>query len=271
MLLDGGVWRSVHTDELGTPRVISTSDTAATVLWRARYESFGQAAINADVDGNGQSIEFNLRLPGQYYDAESGLHYNNQRSYDPATGRYIQTDPYGQYDHTNRYQYALNDPTGYTDPTGEFANVLVCTAACVAWESVTDPCFSPGKAAISCALDCLNPRKFLKLLRMADRLRKRTDGHHQITQEALKKLKERNRKGAYEAAKGRRGEPNIDEISRAEHKHRHRNQERYGPGGWQNHRVDKLIRDAGGYRNVTPAQIRRIREQVRREGRGGFL
>jgi len=41
------------------------------------------------------ALPFNLRFPGQYYDRETGLHYNYFRDYDPGTGRYIESDPMG--------------------------------------------------------------------------------------------------------------------------------------------------------------------------------
>ena len=36
-----------------------------------------------------------LRFQGQYYDAETGLHYNRFRYYDPDAGRFISRDPIG--------------------------------------------------------------------------------------------------------------------------------------------------------------------------------
>jgi len=41
------------------------------------------------------TIEMNMRFPGQYYDQETGLHYNYFRTYDPSTGRYLEADPLG--------------------------------------------------------------------------------------------------------------------------------------------------------------------------------
>jgi len=60
----------------------------------------------------------NVRLPGQYYDLETGLHYNYFRTYDPATGRYLEADPIGQAGGLNPYGYALNSPLSFGDPLG---------------------------------------------------------------------------------------------------------------------------------------------------------
>ena len=51
-------------------------------------------------------MTFNLRFPGQYFDAESNLHYNYFRDYDPRTGRYIESDPVGLLGGLNTYLYA---------------------------------------------------------------------------------------------------------------------------------------------------------------------
>ena len=79
------------------------SDATGRKVWEAEYEPFGKATVNEDPDGDGKLVTNNLRFPGQYYDAETGLHYNYHRDYDPVTGRYLQPDPIGLLGGLNPY------------------------------------------------------------------------------------------------------------------------------------------------------------------------
>ncbi|MDO3382376.1 RHS repeat-associated core domain-containing protein [Gilvimarinus algae] len=108
---------TIHGDHLGTARFATRID--GKVAWRANSEAFGKAFIYNDVDKDGQSLVLNTRFPGQYYDAESGLHYNLHRYYDPKLGRYISSDPIGLGGGINTYGYAYANPITYIDPTGE--------------------------------------------------------------------------------------------------------------------------------------------------------
>lgn len=65
------------------------------------------------------SLDSTKRLPGQYYDDETGLLYNYQRIYDPSIGRYITSDRIGLVGGSNTYGYALQNPNGFYDPNGE--------------------------------------------------------------------------------------------------------------------------------------------------------
>jgi RHS repeat-associated protein len=64
------------------------------------------------------TFTFNLRLPGQYADAETGLFYNHFRDYDPQIGRYVQSDPIGLAGGLNTYAYADGAPTQLADRFG---------------------------------------------------------------------------------------------------------------------------------------------------------
>ncbi|MGH8123158.1 MAG: RHS repeat-associated core domain-containing protein, partial [Rudaea sp.] len=107
----------LETDHLGTPRqAIKPGSTPAsdTLVWKWDY--FGSAfGTNAP---NPQTLTANLRFPGQYFDSETGLNYNYFRDYEPGTGRYVESDPIGEYGGVNTYAFVGNDPLTGIDPYG---------------------------------------------------------------------------------------------------------------------------------------------------------
>ena len=81
---------------------------------RAQQEAGGVQSIT----GTGA---LNLRFPGQWFQLETGLHYNWHRSYDPTLGRYTQPDPLGFVDGPSVYEYAKGSPQRWVDPTGRMS------------------------------------------------------------------------------------------------------------------------------------------------------
>jgi len=100
-----------HNDRLGTPELMTDSNKMQ--VWKADYDAFGEAAVDP-----ASTVVNNFRFPGQYYDAETGLHYNGHRYYDPKTGRYLTPDPVGLEGGINPYAYAVGDPVNKIDPSG---------------------------------------------------------------------------------------------------------------------------------------------------------
>jgi RHS repeat-associated protein len=115
-----------HTHINGAPEELT--DVGGTVVWRARYRTWGNLALqeateprllpNNDRPTSPQA----LRLQGQYADSETGLYYNTFRYYDPDVGRFISEDPIGLEGGLNLYQFAANadswiDPWGWAPST----------------------------------------------------------------------------------------------------------------------------------------------------------
>lgn len=103
-------------DHLKTPRAVM--DDTGKVVWRWESDAFGSTPANEDPDKDGVKVTMNLRFPGQYYDQESGLHYNWHRYYDPAIGRYTQADPIGMRGGINGFTYVEGNPLSDIDPLG---------------------------------------------------------------------------------------------------------------------------------------------------------
>jgi RHS repeat-associated protein len=106
----GDSYHSIVTDHLGTAREMI--DKQGAVVWRLGYKSFGEGTPDA---ATGDSCPF--RFQGQYHDAETGLHYNRFRYYDPDVGSYTSQDPGVLGGGLNQYLYVVN-PTGWVDPLG---------------------------------------------------------------------------------------------------------------------------------------------------------
>nr|WP_244858303.1 RHS repeat-associated core domain-containing protein [Pseudomonas sp. PP3] len=106
-----------HLDHLGTPQELT--DYSGEIVWSARYTGYGK--VSQITHGGGEQLEQPLRFQGQYFDAESGLHYNRHRYYHPDTGRYLTPDPVKLAGGLNAYRYTPN-PTGWVDPLGLSGN-----------------------------------------------------------------------------------------------------------------------------------------------------
>ncbi|MBI6732898.1 RHS domain-containing protein, partial [Pseudomonas amygdali] len=99
-----------HTDQIGTP--LEMTDAEGQIVWQAKYRAWG--AVEKLVVNE---VEQNLRFQGQYFDVETGLHYNTFRYYDPEIGRFTTQDPIGFLGGFNLYQYSPS-PIGWIDPWG---------------------------------------------------------------------------------------------------------------------------------------------------------
>nr|WP_237403061.1 RHS repeat-associated core domain-containing protein [Pseudomonas sp. MWU318] len=104
-------------DHLGTPQELT--DYSGEIVWSAQYDAYGKVA--AITLAGEDYLDQSLRFQGQYFDAESGLHYNRHRYYDPRLGRYLTPDPIKLAGGLNQYRYVPN-PTGWVDPLGLTSN-----------------------------------------------------------------------------------------------------------------------------------------------------
>jgi RHS repeat-associated protein len=125
-----GIYHFVN-DHLGTPQRLITA--TGTIVWQAAYFPFGKAQVTT------ATVQNNLRFPGQYYDAETGLHYNWNRFYDPETRGYISADSIGLDGGMNLYTYVGGNPVNRVDLEG------------LAWGNIKPliPCFRGDNVPIA--------------------------------------------------------------------------------------------------------------------------
>ncbi len=107
--------------------VLCLTNEGGQLVWQARYDAFGQAHVQL-----GEDIHQPFRLPGQYHDRESGLHYNLARYYDPSQGRFLSLDPlFLEGGSQNFYAYCNGDPINHIDPSGEFIFCAILIGAAI--------------------------------------------------------------------------------------------------------------------------------------------
>ncbi len=104
-------------DHLGTPQELT--DYSGDIVWSAKYSAYGK--VTSLELATEDYLNQPLRFQGQYFDDESGLHYNRHRYYDPEVGRYLTPDPVKLAGGLNQYRYVPN-PTGWVDPLGLTSN-----------------------------------------------------------------------------------------------------------------------------------------------------
>ncbi|MFT2014335.1 putative T7SS-secreted protein [Streptomyces sp. 796.1] len=106
----GARFHAVITNLAGTPMELISAD--GTLVWQHRTTLWG-----TPLQTTTEKLDCPLRFAGQYADAESGLHYNYFRHYDPETARYTSPDPLGLVPNPNPATY-VNNPHAWSDRLG---------------------------------------------------------------------------------------------------------------------------------------------------------
>ncbi|MET1257630.1 RHS repeat domain-containing protein, partial [Aliikangiella maris] len=128
------------------------TDEQGNIIWQATFKPYGEIE---QIEAKDNTI-CNLRFQGQYFDAETQLHYNRFRYYDARNGRFTSQDPIGLLGGINNYQYAPN-PLSWVDPLG-----LVC---------------KESEQKLSSALNSILPEKSAELMAEFKQLNNITDAN----------------------------------------------------------------------------------------------
>jgi RHS repeat-associated protein len=152
---------------------LNVFDLAGNVLWENASDSFG-LAVNTQ-----SAFAYSLRFPGQYFDAETGSHYNYFRDYRVETGRYVQSDPIGILGGLNTFSYVENNPVMNVDPFG--------------LKSANSSSSSNRAGGKSCKIDSSeNPKEYGQIL--LNMIRKYIKGHYKKDKSKLR-IKKRSAAG----------------------------------------------------------------------------
>ncbi len=119
-----------HCDQVGTLQTLSNE--LGECIWEIKQDTWGTTQEIKTANESNPLEQSNLRFQGQYYDKETGLHYNRYRYYEPYSARYVSKDPIGLNGGFHETTYIKN-PNGWVDPMG------------LAGEAVLDKVFSGVK------------------------------------------------------------------------------------------------------------------------------
>ncbi len=104
-----------HCDQVGTPQTLSNE--LGECIWEIKQDTWGTALEIKATEQDNPFGDSNIRFQGQYYDKETGLHYNRYRYYEPYSARYMSKDPIGLNGGFNNSAY-VSDPNQWIDPMG---------------------------------------------------------------------------------------------------------------------------------------------------------
>jgi len=104
-----------HCDQVGTPQTLSNE--LGECIWEIKQDTWGTTQEIKTANESNPLEQSDLRFQGQYYDKETGLHYNRYRYYEPYSARYVSKDPIGLFGGLHSTKY-VSDPNQWIDPLG---------------------------------------------------------------------------------------------------------------------------------------------------------
>ena len=164
-----------HCDQIGIPREMTDKD--GRLLWFGDYDGWGRLDSETNITGAHQPF----RLQNQYFDAETGLHYNLFRYYDPNSGRFVNQDPIGLWGGSNFYQFAPNVQK-WVDVFGLY-NAQKCASIAARIQNLKDEIYKKRIPALES-----NPNNLPWRIGPGEALRDTVRGHVKLLNAAYSKL-----------------------------------------------------------------------------------